>query len=110
MMGHVLSQHITLFQVQTTSDERWCSPTLLHVVQRTDHSERPQSAVSSRIDGANAARRARNSTLMITLGPQLSTYCPGPWLFAVSLSLDDRKGGKARGGGEKGKEEEEGGK
>lgn len=45
---------------------------------------------------------------MITFfGSQLATCCPVPCLFAVSLSLDDRKGGKHEVEERRGKEEEE---
>lgn len=54
---------------------------------------RLRSAASSRIDAANAAGRACNSTLTITRWPAAARR-PVPRLFAVSLSLDDRKGGK----------------
>lgn len=74
MIGHGLSQHITVFQLQTASGERLRSGTVLRVLPRIDHSQRLQSAVSSRIDAANAASRVCNSTLMITF-----------WLAAVYL-------------------------
>lgn len=54
MMGHVVSQHITVFQLQAVSEERWRSGTVLPVLPRIDQSQCLQSAVSSRIDAANA--------------------------------------------------------
>lgn len=69
MIGHVLSQHITVFQFQTVGDERLRSLTVLRVLPRTDHFQRLQSAVSSRIAAANVA-----SCTLITF-----------WLAAVYL-------------------------
>lgn len=74
MIGHVLSQHITVFQFQTVGDERLRSLTVPRVLPRTDHFQRLQSAVSSRIAAANVASCVCNSTLMITF-----------WLAAVYL-------------------------
>lgn len=54
MMGHVVSQHIAVFQLQAVSEERSRNGIVSPVLPRIDQPQRLQSAVSSRIDAANA--------------------------------------------------------